>query len=135
MTLGWATSWLACRGLVFRTYRAARLRSLRNGWGAGCGRHQRRLARLGTLQFFQVLGHVGHADILAALALGHDAVVEGDIGTSAMKFVDFKAGGGLLAYIKTLAFAFGREVDVILDAGVDGLSEVGVKLDAGCAAG
>jgi hypothetical protein len=76
-----------------------------------------------------LFGNVWQSGIFVTAALGHDAIVECDAGTPTTQFIHFKRSCGLLADIQSFAVAVGREEDVIVDGGVDGLSEVGVEAD------
>src|SRR5580658_7739830 len=76
------------------------------------------------------LRHVGQTDVLIAFALGHDAIVEGYVGTSAALFVDLKTLRCFVAYIETFGIALRGQEYVILYPGIYGLREGGIELDA-----
>ena len=60
---------------------------------------------------------------LKAVALGHDAIVESDIGTAAAQLMHFKSLRGLVAHIEAFAIAPGSEEYVVLHVGVHCLGE------------
>jgi hypothetical protein len=55
-------------------------------------------------------------------ALGHDAVFEVDGRLAPAELLHLKAGRGLFGDVEAFAVAVGREEDVVLDFGVDGLA-------------
>src|SRR5580658_5745598 len=83
---------------------------------------------------FHVLGFlrdVRQANVLEAAALGHDAIVERDVGTTSAHLMNLKPLGGLAADVEAFAIALGSEKHVICHAGVYGLREGCVQIDAG----
>jgi hypothetical protein len=74
--------------------------------GAEDGPRTQHLLALGFL-FVELLGEVREANFFIALTLGHDAVVEGNVGVSAALFVNFKSLRRFVAYIQTFGIAFG----------------------------
>src|ERR1700722_19635009 len=81
----------------------------------------------------EALRQVFETNILIALALGHDAVVEGDAGVSTMLLVNFKTLRRFVAHIEAVGIAFRGQEDVILNLGIHGLREGGIEFDAGSA--
>ena len=75
-----------------------------------------------------------HADVFEIPAKGDDAVIEADAGCASAELAYFEGCGGFARDVESLAIAVGSEEDVVLDAGVDGLGEIGIEIDDGGAA-
>ena len=88
--------------------------------GARCTRAGGPLGR--TVRGSELLGFVGHSDVLEAFALGHDAIVKRNAGGAATEFVHFKRCRGLLRYIKALTVAIRSQENMIVNTRVDGLA-------------
>ena len=76
------------------------------------------------------LRDVRKADTLITYALGHDAVIESDTGGAAAEFAHFKPGACFGADIEPFAVAVRSQKDVVFDAGIHGLPEDGLQVDA-----
>jgi len=80
--------------------------------------------------FLELLGDIRKAKVLIAQALGHDSVVEGDIGMPAALFVDLESLQRFVRDIKTFRIALGSQKHVVASRGVYCLRETRVELDA-----
>lgn len=84
----------------------------RNGvWLQGRQRRPRLVGRCPGL--LEPLRQVFEADALIALALGHDAVVESDAGSTSTLLMYFERGCGLVAEVQPLGVVIGSQEHVI----------------------
>jgi hypothetical protein len=83
----------------------------------------------------QAVGHVWHANILLALAVSNDAVVESDARCASGKLTNFERGRALLPHVKALAVAIRSQEHVIIHAGIDGFGKFGIQRDGCCSPG
>jgi len=76
------------------------------------------------------LGLVGEPDVFVTLTLGNDFVVETHARVTTSKLVDLETVRCFVRNVKALAVALGGQEDVILDAGVHGLSKCWIQGNA-----
>src|SRR5580704_4326617 len=112
--------------------RSPKWRHGRHRTGLRRSRRSRRALHLFALRFLLVesLGEVLQANSFITYTLGHDAVFEGDAGGAAAEFAHLESGGRLGADVEPLAVAVRSQEDVVFDAGIHGLPEDRLQVDA-----
>ncbi len=78
-----------------------------------------------------LFGYVFESNILVADSVAHNAIVERDVGLSAVLLADFEAAPGFVDHGQTIGVAVGSDEHVIVESCVHGLRKRGIQLNSG----
>ena len=89
----------------------------------------RRSFRGVALRLFEMGGHVFHAHIFKSLASRHQAIVEADVGVSAVQLAHLESLRALAGDVQTFAFPIRSQKDVVIYCAINGLGKRCVERD------